>query len=98
MKKFLSILLTVILLTSLCALGSVIRIADGYQYRLEGWQTLGAVNSEPRCGNSTSGMTVDTVLYAKYSYIGFNISKTAGGAVSSADTDAFRIYVPVSNI
>lgn len=74
--------------------GSVINILPGYQYRLEGWQALDAVNALTRRDNSKSGMVVDAALYEAYNYIGFNISKTAGGHPSTYDCMGFRIYVP----
>ena len=75
-------------------IGSVINILSGYQYRLEGWQTLGVANALERRGNSTAGMIVDEALYEQYTYIAFNLSKTAGGHPSQNDFDCFRIYVP----
>ena len=77
--------------------GSVINIVTGYQYRLEGWQTLGVANSLSRRSNSTTGIIVDDALWTQYNYIGFNISKTAGGDVTEADFMGFRIYVPKAN-
>ena len=74
--------------------GSVINVLSGYQYRLEGWQTLGVANALARRGNSTSGMIVDEALYTQYSYIGFNISTVAGGHPTPDDREGFRIYVP----
>ena len=75
-------------------IGSVINVLSGYQYRLEGWQTLGIANALERRGNSTGGMTVTAELYEQYSYIGFNISKVAGGHPTADDRAGFRIYVP----
>lgn len=77
--------------------GSVINVLPGYQYRLEGWQTLGVENSLTRRNNSTSGMIVDDELYTQYNHIGFNISKTAGGHPNANDREGFRIYVPKTN-
>ena len=74
--------------------GSVINIVTGYQYRLEGWQTLGVANALARRANSTSGMIVDETLWTQYNYIGFNLSKTAGGDATVDDFMGFRIYVP----
>ena len=78
-------------------IGSVINVLTGYQYRLEGWQTLGVANALTRRGNSTTGMIVDASLYEQYSYIGFNISKVGGGNPSVNDCIGFRIYVPKTN-
>ena len=74
--------------------GSVINILPGYQYRLEGWQTLGTPNSEERRSNNYTDMIVDETLYTAYSYIGFNISKIAGGNATHDDQAGIRIYVP----
>ncbi len=74
--------------------GSVVNVISGYQYRLEGWQTLGVANALPRRENSTSGFIVDASLYESYNYIGFNISKTGGGHPSVNDCIGLRIYVP----
>lgn len=74
--------------------GSVINILPGYQYRLEGWQTLGTPNSEARRSNDYNDMIVDEALYTTYSYIGFNISKIAGGNATPDDQAGIRIYVP----
>jgi hypothetical protein len=54
-------------------------------------------NSLPRLANSTEDLTVDESLYTKYSYIGFNISKTDGSAIAAADLYGLRIYVPKTN-
>lgn len=75
-------------------IGSVINVLTGYQYRLEGWQTLGVANALTRRGNSTTGMIVDAALYEQYSHIGFNISKVGGGHPTVNDCIGFRIYVP----
>lgn len=77
--------------------GSVINVLPGYQYRLEGWQTLGVANALTRRDNSKNGMTVDAELYEQYTYIGFNISKIAGGHPTPDDREGFRIYVPKTN-
>ena len=78
-------------------IGSVINVLTGYQYRLEGWQTLGVANALTRRNNSTSGIIVDASLYEQYSYIGFNISKVGGGHPTVDDCIGFRIYVPKTN-
>ena len=77
--------------------GSIIHVLDGYRYRLEGWQTMNTKNSLPRLANSPEDLTVDESLYTKYSYIGFNISKTDGSAIAAADLYGLRIYVPKTN-
>ena len=42
-------------------------------------------------------MIVDEAIWSQYNYIGFNISKTAGGDATEADFMGFRIYVPKKN-
>ena len=76
--------------------GSVINIADGYKYRLEGWQTLTSVNSLKRLDPSSEDMILTADHYNNYKYIAFNVSKTAGGAMTEVDASALRIYVPVN--
>lgn len=76
--------------------GSVINVASGYKYRLEGWQTLNTVNSLSRLTASDKDIILSAADYEKYNHIAFNISKAAGGTVSDADTVALRIYVPVN--
>ena len=74
--------------------GSVINVMSGYQYRLEGWQTLNTPNNQGRLNTTTADMIVDEELYTKYTYIGFNVSKVGGAAVTIFDLVGFRIYVP----
>ena len=75
--------------------GSVVKIADGYQYRLEGWQKLDTNNSQTRRDNSSENFTVSADLYTNYNFIAFNISKKDGSNVTLKDGYAFRIYIPV---
>lgn len=85
---------TSILTEQMLPAGSVVKIASGYQYRLEGWQKLGTKNSETRRDNSSENFTVSADLYEKYNFIAFNVSKKDNTDVSVADGPAFRIYVP----
>ena len=75
--------------------GSVINIANGYKYRIEGWQSMNNYNSESRMDAAAIDFTWSSSIYDKYSYIAFNISRTSGGAVSDSDVMALRIYVPI---
>lgn len=77
--------------------GSVINVMSSYQYRLEGWQTLNTPNNQGRLNTTTADMIVDEELYTKYTYIGFNVSKVGGAAVTVFDLVGFRIYVPKAN-
>ena len=74
--------------------GSIINILSGYQYRLEGWQSLGKSNALTRLNTTTEGMIVSEELYTQYNYIGFNISRTNGASVTIPDLNGLRIYVP----
>jgi predicted small lipoprotein YifL len=74
--------------------GSIINVLSGYQYRLEGWQSLGKSNSLTRLNTTTEGMIVSEELYTQYNYIGFNISRTNGASVTIPDLNGLRIYVP----
>lgn len=75
--------------------GSVVNVLSGYQYRLEGWQIYGVANKLTRRVNSSNGIIIEESLYNQYTYLGFNISKTEGGAVTAEDCAGFRIYVPI---
>ena len=85
---------TAIFTEHMLPVGSVVKIADGYQYRLEGWQTTGKKNEVTRLNNSTDNFTVSADLYTKYNFIGFNISKKDNSNITLNDGMAFRIYVP----
>ena len=74
--------------------GSIINILSGYQYRLEGWQSLGKSNSLTRLNTTTESMIISEELYTQYNYIGFNISRTNGASVTIPDLNGLRIYVP----
>lgn len=73
---------------------TIIHITSGYEYRLEGWQSLTKVNSLARLNKSTVDMTVTQDLLDKYNYIAFNIG--VGRTATSADVNLLRIYVPVN--
>lgn len=85
---------TAIFTAQMLPAGSVVKIADGYQYRLEGWQTAGKKNEVARLENSSDNFTVNADLYTKYNFIAFNISKKDGSNITLKDGMAFRIYVP----
>ena len=74
--------------------GSLVHIADGHSYRLEGWQSLTAVNALNRLDKSTANMTITQSIYNDYKYIAFNVGTS--GTATSADAMVFRIYVPVN--
>ncbi|MBQ9746386.1 MAG: DUF4886 domain-containing protein, partial [Clostridia bacterium] len=80
--------------------GSVVKIADGYQYRLEGWQKLGTKNDQTRRDNSTENITITEDLYKVYNFMAFNISHLPVNEVVADvvydDRTALRIYVPIA--
>ena len=81
-------------------IGAVIWVNSGWQYRPEGWTYTGS-----RPGNvTTTYVTADESWWGTHTQKGFNISKTNGSALTSADYTAetihenFKIYIPVENI
>ncbi|MBR2944364.1 MAG: DUF4886 domain-containing protein [Clostridia bacterium] len=81
-------------------IGAVIWVNSGWQYRPEGWAYTGT-----RPGNvTTTYVTADESWWGTHTQKGFNISKTNGSALTSADYTAetihenFKIYIPVENI
>lgn len=78
--------------------GSVIKIADGFQYRPEGWEKLSTANALGRPDNMTEGMIVDEEFFSKFNFRAFNVSHVAvDGVTANAvydDRTALRIYVP----
>jgi hypothetical protein len=76
--------------------GSLIFIDAGYQFRPEGWQTMGENNTASRPGNISDYCTMVTEDWWKdYTYRSFNISSRTSGTVLTADTfGVLKIYVP----
>ena len=82
-------------------IGTIIEIADGWQYRPEGWIYTGT-----RPGNvSTSRVVIDEAWWGTYTYRAFNISQTSHTLNShvaipySEEVIAnaiFRVYVPLN--
>ncbi len=80
-------------------IGSLITIAENYQYRPEGWIS-GAKNETGRPSNvSTAEVEVDAYWWGRFTERAFNISLIAGGAISNSELihahEALKIYVPV---
>lgn len=75
--------------------GTIIRLADGYQYRPEGWTALNA-KTEARPENTTeSVVVVDSAWWGGFSYRAFNVAYVgADKAIKAEDMNALRIYVP----
>ncbi len=83
--------------------GTIIEIADGYQYRPEGWidkTTLNSATTRPDNCNTPS-VTVTEEWWGNFTYRAFNISALNGRNISSeleAVKNAFKIYVPKSAV
>ena len=76
--------------------GSVIKIAEGYQYRPDGWTKLAtAHSSSTRPGNTTENVIVDESYFETFNFRAFNISRLDGKDVVYDDRYALRIYVPI---
>ena len=74
--------------------GSVISVSDGYQYRPEAWTDLNAKTS-PRPANVTQSLTVvDEEWWGNYTHRAFNLSAVTTRAMTAADCEKLRVYVP----
>ena len=95
-KKFVA---TIFITKEMLPVGSVIKIADGYQYRPEGWIDE---NKQTSRNDNTSDERVEVTeaWWGNYIKRGFNISKKDGSLVEEgtdaydAAVAAFEIYVP----
>ena len=79
--------------------GSVIVVNYGYQYRPEGWQTLGSKNTASRPANVGNTVTVvDDAWWGNFNYRGFNLAKFGNPNMTDAEQAAtpanFAVYVP----
>ena len=80
--------------------GSVIVVNYGFQYRPEGWQTLGAKNTAARPANVGNNIVVvDDAWWGNFNYRGFNLAKFGNpNMTTAAERDAviaaFAVYVP----
>ena len=77
--------------------GSVIHVAQGYQYRPDGWISLDTTTSKTnRPGNvSTETVIIDDAWWSDFNYRGFNISAIDDHKMTEADVVALRIYVKI---
>ena len=78
--------------------GSVIVVADGYQYRPDAW-TSETGNNASRPAETTEAMVVvDEAWWGSYVLRAFNVSRVGKPALTEADfaafEEAFKIYVP----
>ena len=80
--------------------GSLIVVNYGYQYRPEGWQTLGSKNTAARPGNvGNNVVVVDDAWWGTFNYRAFNLAKFGNpNMTTDAERDAviaaFAVYVP----
>ena len=80
--------------------GSLIVVNYGFQYRPEGWQTLGAKNTAARPANVGNNIVVvDDAWWGNFNYRGFNLAKFGNpNMTTAAERDAviaaFAVYVP----
>ena len=79
--------------------GSVIVLADGWQYRPEGWVTDTVHTTRPDT-TTASRVVVTEEWWGDYTLRAFNISKVGlpslSGMTDAAVSEAFRIYIPAS--
>ena len=75
--------------------GTLIRIAQGYEYRPEGWVALGQTNAKADRPATTSDelVIIDSSWWGNFNYRGFNIQKS--GITADEAGTVFRIYIPV---
>ena len=75
--------------------GSLLVVKEGYQYRPDGWQEFGKVNSAARPDNVKDSLTlVNTAWYGNFTSRAFNVSRVDGTALTEADLGSFVILVP----
>ncbi len=81
--------------------GSVIIVKGGYQYRPDGWVTDALQTGTREAVTSQYSVICDSTWWGKYTIRSFNISLTAGGAITGKTPDDiyknFKIYVPKSS-
>ena len=77
--------------------GSVIMLAEGWQYRPEAWKSAGVQSSRPG-GTSTGKITVTEAWWGDYTHRAFNLSKIGSPAltgIAQSEIDAaFTIWIP----
>ncbi len=81
--------------------GSVIIVKSGYQYRPDGWVNDVLQTGTREAVTSQYSVICDSTWWGKYTIRAFNISLTAGGAITGKTQDDiyknFKIYVPKSS-
>ena len=85
--------------------GTLIWVADGWQYRPEGWQGTSLNSAGSRPSNQTTAATVSSTWWGDYTTRAFNISLRSSSELvaSGYDTieevyEVFKIYIPVDKI
>jgi hypothetical protein len=80
--------------------GSIISIAEGYQYRADAWVGLNIKTPKnTRPGLSSDSIVIDEAWWGIYQYRGFIInSKTAETTLTEADLDKIHIYIPKKTV
>ncbi len=79
--------------------GSIITVADGYQYRPEAWISTG-LKTTTRPGNvSEAAVVVDAKWWDVYQYRAFNLSHVKSETnITENDLDKLRVYIPVNPV
>ena len=79
--------------------GSIITVADGYQYRPEGWIST-MLKTKTRPGNvTTASVVIDEKWWDVYQYRAFNLSYVGAETnMTENDMDKLRIYIPVEPV
>ena len=76
-------------------IGSVITVADGYQYRPEGWIATGLKNKLRPANVQENTVVVDAQWWDAYQFRAFNLSHEDGETeIQETDLDKLRIYIP----
>ena len=75
--------------------GTIITVADGYQYRPEGWIST-SLKTTVRPGNVTDAtVVIDAQWWGTYQYRAFNLSYVGSETnMTESDMDKLRIYIP----
>ena len=75
--------------------GSVIFVADGYQYRPEAWTDLNAKNTNRPINVTDKIVVVDEDWWGNYTHRAFNLSAISTKVMTAADNEALRVYIPI---
>ena len=85
--------------------GTLIWVADGWQYRPEGWIGNNTNSGSSRPGNTSTDKIVDSTWWGSYDTRAFNISMSGAPELAPNGYDTveevyeyFKIYIPVDKI